>query len=80
MVVMVAMRAPGRCRQGRDGVLEPAKKFYLREQSLIAYVDDGLGLIDDIDLVLGHFARLAVPPESRARAAGRAALHEARKR
>jgi cytochrome c-type biogenesis protein CcmF len=38
-------------------VLEPAKKFYPQEQSPIAYVDYRLGLIDDIYLVLGDFAR-----------------------
>jgi cytochrome c-type biogenesis protein CcmF len=38
-------------------VLEPAKKFYPQEQSPIAYVDYRLGLLDDIYLVLGDFAR-----------------------
>jgi cytochrome c-type biogenesis protein CcmF len=38
-------------------VLEPAKKFYPQEQSPIAYVDYRLGLIDDLYLVLGDFAR-----------------------
>jgi cytochrome c-type biogenesis protein CcmF len=38
-------------------VLEPAKKFYPQEQSPIAYVDYRLGLIDDVYLVLGDFAR-----------------------
>jgi cytochrome c-type biogenesis protein CcmF len=38
-------------------VLEPAKKFYPQEQSPIAYVDYRLGLMDDIYLVLGDFAR-----------------------
>jgi len=38
-------------------VLEPAKKFYPQEQSPIAYVDYRLGLVDDIYLVLGDFAR-----------------------
>ena len=41
----------------RGTVLEPAKKFYPQEQSPIAYVDYRLGLIDDIYLVLGDFAR-----------------------
>ena len=35
----------------------PAKKFYPQEQSPIAYVDYRLGLIDDIYVVLGDFAR-----------------------
>jgi len=38
-------------------VREPAKKFYPQEQSPIAYVDYRLGLIDDVYLVLGDFAR-----------------------
>jgi cytochrome c-type biogenesis protein CcmF len=38
-------------------VLQPAKKFYPQEQSPIAYVDYRLGLIDDVYLVLGDFAR-----------------------
>jgi cytochrome c-type biogenesis protein CcmF len=38
-------------------VLEPAKKYYPQEQSPIAYVDYRLGLIDDIYVVLGDFAR-----------------------
>jgi cytochrome c-type biogenesis protein CcmF len=38
-------------------VLEPAKKFYPQEQSPIAYVDYRLGLIEDLYLVLGDFAR-----------------------
>jgi cytochrome c-type biogenesis protein CcmF len=38
-------------------VLEPAKKFYPQEQSPIAYVDYRLGLVDDVYLVLGDFAR-----------------------
>ena len=38
-------------------VLYPAKKFYPQEQSPIAYVDYRLGLIDDIYVVLGDFAR-----------------------
>jgi cytochrome c-type biogenesis protein CcmF len=38
-------------------VLQPAKKFYPQEQSPIAYVDYRLGLIDDIYVVLGDFAR-----------------------
>lgn len=39
------------------GVLRPAKKFYPREQSPIAYVDYRLGLKEDLYLVLGDFAR-----------------------
>jgi cytochrome c-type biogenesis protein CcmF len=44
---------------GRDPltVLEPAKKFYPQEQTPIAYVDYRLGLVEDIYLVLGDFAR-----------------------
>ena len=38
-------------------VLQPAKKFYPQEQSPIAYVDYRLGLIDDVYVVLGDFAR-----------------------
>ena len=38
-------------------VLQPAKKFYPREQTPIAYVDYRLGLIEDVYLVLGDFAR-----------------------
>jgi cytochrome c-type biogenesis protein CcmF len=38
-------------------VLEPAKKFYPQEQAPIAYVDYRLGLVDDLYLVLGDFAR-----------------------
>ncbi|HXH82439.1 MAG TPA: heme lyase CcmF/NrfE family subunit [Candidatus Tectomicrobia bacterium] len=38
-------------------VLRPAKKFYPQEQSPIAYVDYRLGLVDDLYLVLGDFAR-----------------------
>ena len=38
-------------------VLQPAKKFYPQEQSPIAYVDYRLGLVDDLYLVLGDFAR-----------------------
>ncbi|HYE89600.1 MAG TPA: cytochrome c-type biogenesis CcmF C-terminal domain-containing protein, partial [Terriglobales bacterium] len=37
--------------------LRPAKKFYPQEQSPIAHVDYHLGLIDDLYLVLGDFAR-----------------------
>lgn len=37
-------------------VLEPAKKFYRREQSPIAYVDYRLGFVEDLYLVLGDFA------------------------
>jgi cytochrome c-type biogenesis protein CcmF len=44
---------------GRDPltVLEPAKKFYPQEQTPIAYVDYRLGLVEDLYLVLGDFAR-----------------------
>lgn len=44
---------------GRDplGVLYPARKFYPREQTPIAYVDYRLGLLEDVYLVLGDFAR-----------------------
>jgi cytochrome c-type biogenesis protein CcmF len=44
---------------GRDPltVLYPARKFYPREQTPIAYVDYRLGLLEDIYLVLGDFAR-----------------------
>ena len=38
-------------------VLQPAKKFYPQEQSPIAYVDYRLGLLEDLYLVLGDFAR-----------------------
>jgi cytochrome c-type biogenesis protein CcmF len=38
-------------------VLLPAKKFYPQEQSPIAYVDYRLGIIEDVYLVLGDFAR-----------------------
>jgi cytochrome c-type biogenesis protein CcmF len=37
--------------------LYPAKKFYPREQTPIAYVDYRLGFIEDLYLVLGEFAR-----------------------
>ena len=41
-----------------DGaVLLPAKKFYPQEQSPIAYVDYRLGLLEDLYVVLGDFAR-----------------------
>jgi cytochrome c-type biogenesis protein CcmF len=43
--------------RGAGTVLEPAKKFYPQEQSPIAYVDYRLGLMDDLYLVLGDFAR-----------------------
>jgi cytochrome c-type biogenesis protein CcmF len=43
--------------RGAGTVLQPAKKFYPQEQSPIAYVDYRLGLIDDVYLVLGDFAR-----------------------
>jgi cytochrome c-type biogenesis protein CcmF len=39
------------------GVLAPAKKFYPQEQTPIAYVDYRLGLLEDIYVVLGDFAR-----------------------
>ena len=39
------------------GVLYPAKKFYPQEQTPIAGVDYRLGLIEDLYLVLGDFAR-----------------------
>jgi cytochrome c-type biogenesis protein CcmF len=44
---------------GRAGgtVLLPAKKFYPQEQSPIAYVDYRLGLVEDLYVVLGDFAR-----------------------
>jgi cytochrome c-type biogenesis protein CcmF len=44
---------------GRDplAVLYPAKKFYPQEQTPIAYVDYRLGLVEDLYLVLGDFAR-----------------------
>jgi len=44
---------------GRDplAVLAPAKKFYPQEQTPIAYVDYRLGLIEDLYVVLGDFAR-----------------------
>jgi cytochrome c-type biogenesis protein CcmF len=42
---------------GSSDVLQPAKKFYPREQTPIAYVDYRLGLIEDVYLVLGDFAR-----------------------
>ena len=38
-------------------VLLPAKKYYPQEQSPIAYVDYRLGLLEDVYLVLGDFAR-----------------------
>ncbi len=41
----------------RPVTLLPAKKFYPQEQSPIAYVDYRLGLIEDVYLVLGDFAR-----------------------
>ena len=37
-------------------VLEPAKKFYKREQAPIAHVDYRLGFVEDVYLVLGDFA------------------------
>jgi cytochrome c-type biogenesis protein CcmF len=42
---------------GAGTVLQPAKKFYPQEQSPIAYVDYRLGLIEDLYLVIGDFAR-----------------------
>jgi cytochrome c-type biogenesis protein CcmF len=45
----------------RDGMapftLLPAKKFYPQQESPIAYVDYRLGLVEDVYLVLGDFAR-----------------------
>jgi cytochrome c-type biogenesis protein CcmF len=38
-------------------VLQPAKKFYPQDSSPIAYVDYRLGLIEDLYVVLGDFAR-----------------------
>jgi cytochrome c-type biogenesis protein CcmF len=38
-------------------VLLPARKFYPQEQTPIAYVDYRLGLLEDVYLVLGDFAR-----------------------
>ena len=38
-------------------VLKPAKKFYPQESSPIAYVDYRLGLLEDLYVVLGDFAR-----------------------
>jgi cytochrome c-type biogenesis protein CcmF len=38
-------------------LLHPARKFYPQEQTPIAYVDYRLGLIEDVYLVLGDFAR-----------------------
>ena len=38
-------------------MLLPAKKFYPQEQSPIAYVDYRLGLLEDLYVVLGDFAR-----------------------
>jgi cytochrome c-type biogenesis protein CcmF len=37
--------------------LSPARKFYPQEQAPIAYVDYRLGLVEDLYLVLGDFAR-----------------------
>ncbi|OGK79316.1 MAG: hypothetical protein A2X50_07860 [Candidatus Rokubacteria bacterium GWF2_70_14] len=42
---------------GSRDVLYPAKKYYAQEQNPIAYVDYRLGLIEDVYLVLGDFAR-----------------------
>jgi cytochrome c-type biogenesis protein CcmF len=39
------------------GVLHPAKKFYPQEQTPIAAVDYRLGLMEDLYVVLGDFAR-----------------------
>jgi len=44
-------------RRAPLGVLAPAKKFYPQEQTPIAYVDYRLGLIEDLYVVLGDFAR-----------------------
>ena len=38
-------------------MLRPAKKFYPQESSPIAYVDYRLGLLEDLYVVLGDFAR-----------------------
>jgi cytochrome c-type biogenesis protein CcmF len=38
-------------------VLEPAKKFYPQDSSPIAYVDYRLGVMEDLYVVLGDFAR-----------------------
>ena len=38
-------------------VLHPAKKFYPQEQTPIAAVDYRLGLVEDLYVVLGDFAR-----------------------
>jgi cytochrome c-type biogenesis protein CcmF len=43
--------------RARGTVLLPAKKFYPQEQSPIAYVDYRLGLLEDLYVVLGDFAR-----------------------
>jgi cytochrome c-type biogenesis protein CcmF len=40
-----------------DGVMQPTKKFYPQEQTPIAGVDYWLGLVEDLYLVLGDFAR-----------------------
>jgi len=42
---------------GPTAVMEPAKKFYPQEQTPIAAVDYQSGLIEDLYLVLGDFAR-----------------------
>ena len=44
-------------RRGPYTVLMPAKKFYPQEQTPIAYVDYRLGLLEDLYVVLGDFAR-----------------------
>lgn len=41
----------------RGTVLHPAKRFYPQERSPIAYVDYRLGLLEDLYVVLGDFAR-----------------------
>jgi len=43
--------------RGHPLTLSPAKKFYPRDQTPIAYVDYKLGLREDVYLVLGDFAR-----------------------
>jgi cytochrome c-type biogenesis protein CcmF len=44
-------------RKGPFTVLTPAKKFYPQEQTPIAAVDYRLGVLEDLYLVLGEFAR-----------------------
>src|SRR5204862_374970 len=48
----------GDLANGRSlGVLHPAKKFYPQEQTPIAGVDYRLGLVEDLYLVLGDYAK-----------------------